>query len=218
VHPFYDLARALDAGHITREEYRRRADLLRITDPVTIETYIQQHFGQETGVPSAILAPIVNRKLEMLDAERNWRDDERETTINIHEMISERMAMKLNCSQAAAIKALYRVRNEDSELVHIRIADAVLLALDLTFWELDLPFLPGKPEGAREQVSAYLDATGTEMSQMEEWQLSRDLYNFTRGFAAGGLITGDKIAHKRREFKDGWNTDKLAKKTAVRGW
>jgi hypothetical protein len=190
VHPYYTLVRAYDAKQITREEFRQRAELLRLTDPPPEITGLIKHFGPETGVPSAFLAPLVAKHLALLAAEQTpdyWNDECRE-------LLGHRLSLKLGVTVDGGVRIINRILTQETDLVSTIHADAILLELDLAPVNQDLPYIPNHFLGAYEQVDATV---GDEMSVDEKRELAHKLYRFSLGMIRGGLLTGDEIDYRR---------------------
>lgn len=198
MHPYHTLVRAFDAGQITRDELRHRAAVLRATDPLKPLRSPSIGLGNETGVPAAFLAPIVEDEIRLQDKAMYYERTEDDRTVNVRTLLSETLADQLRVDDDSGRKSLHRVVTEDTEMIHIRVADAIITSLGLTLSRLDLPFLPGNISGAREQVEAHLDATEQEMDDFSKEALAHQLERFAKGFANGGLLTGDEVAYERQ--------------------
>lgn len=187
MHPAIPLAHAYHEKQITRNELRTRANLLRHSHP---QSPIKKFHGNESeGVPLDLIADLIRDRKNTSGRE-----------------LAERAASILNRNLPANIQpssgeSIYRNLNhilaEDGDNVSLRIADAILLALDLNLNDTDLPCLAITKPGAIEQVDSHIEAKNLELSPLERKRLIRQLQRFCIGFFNGPRFAGEPRAFKR---------------------
>lgn len=143
------------------------------------------HVGQATTcVPSDELDEIIRKEMARQGA-----------TI---EDVSLRVGEMLGTSPDAVYRRFCSIRME-SLVNDLSLADALLIALDLSLADTDLPVLAGSKRSARKLVEAY--AESNPMSEEEIDTISHLIARFTIGYIHAPALLGDEDAIRKHAYR-----------------
>ena len=138
----------------------------------------------EVLVPTDELAAVLIPAIDKMNAELNYNVYEgcESQSDGAMQIIAERSAKALGTRVDSVPRRLYSIRTAEFKGCAVRIADALLLAVDIKIEETDIVHLPQGMEAAREMVDAYYETIGKRPSKTQKEALAKKIVRFKNGY------------------------------------
>lgn len=109
-------------------------------------------------------------------------------------IVAERSASVRGVSPDASARRLWAIRYEESTNVSLDWYEAFLIAMDTTLSQVeDIPIFPAGRQAAIDMVEVRAE----ELSEIEQRQLAKSLWNFTRGYMS--MLIHEKKLEREQE-------------------
>lgn len=141
--------------------------------------------GDELVVETSEAAKILDRYTDEYEASLTpIGSQENANGSGVIDIAAERAARVRGCSPDAAKRRFWAIRKEESTNVSLDWYEAFLIALDTSLSETEeIPIFPAGRIAARDMIEVRAE----ELSEIEQHQLARSLWNFTRGYMSAVL-------------------------------
>lgn len=143
--------------------------------------------NNEYAVPTYELADVLARDIASLDREYDKLNGDPDPVGGGVNVLAERAASYLpnGPSAEALLRRIWDIRNGRRRTTGAEIADALLLAGNRHIETEEITTLPGGKAAAEEMVEIHCENTGEQLTLPEKRQLAKQLFDFSRGYAAG---------------------------------
>lgn len=181
--------------------------------------------GAKTGsdslvVPTKALAELLQPKLDRIEAQyrrTHMEGSEGNTLLTGYVadagpfgFLYNDMARSTDTTYESAPRRLWSILNKESLSTSLVIADAILLSLDISITETDLPILPIRRSAALEMIEARFEDRGREIDAVYVNKMAKRLVGLCRAYLFA-VADPETVAEVRRK-----NAHNLVRRKAAR--